>query len=157
MRFVTFQRHEFTEPGVLRGNEIASLLGAGFVDLAAVIAGGAAARERVDRWLERVPPGDIVNANQAALRAPMARPPKIVCVGLNYRDHAIESKMEIPSVPTIFAKFATAVIGPGDPIVLPQQLRQARLRGRVRLRGRPPRTPRPRRLAGRTTFSATRS
>jgi 2-keto-4-pentenoate hydratase/2-oxohepta-3-ene-1,7-dioic acid hydratase in catechol pathway len=41
-----------------------------------------------------------------------------MCVGLNYRDHAVESKMEIPSVPTIFAKYANAVIGPGDPIVL---------------------------------------
>jgi 2-keto-4-pentenoate hydratase/2-oxohepta-3-ene-1,7-dioic acid hydratase in catechol pathway len=41
-------------------------------------------------------------------------------VGLNYRDHAIESKMEIPKVPTIFSKYPTAVIGPGAPIVLPK-------------------------------------
>jgi 2-keto-4-pentenoate hydratase/2-oxohepta-3-ene-1,7-dioic acid hydratase in catechol pathway len=41
-------------------------------------------------------------------------------VGLNYRDHAEESKMPIPEVPTIFAKFPTAVIGPGEPIVLPK-------------------------------------
>jgi len=50
----------------------------------------------------------------------LPRPPKIICVGLNYRDHAIESKMEIPKVPTIFSKYPTAVIGPGDPIVLPK-------------------------------------
>jgi 2-keto-4-pentenoate hydratase/2-oxohepta-3-ene-1,7-dioic acid hydratase in catechol pathway len=54
------------------------------------------------------------------LRAPIPRPPKIICIGLNYRDHAAESKMEIPAVPTIFAKFPTAVIGPGEPIVLPK-------------------------------------
>jgi 2-keto-4-pentenoate hydratase/2-oxohepta-3-ene-1,7-dioic acid hydratase in catechol pathway len=47
-------------------------------------------------------------------------PAKIICVGLNYRDHAIESKMEIPTVPTIFSKFSSAVIGPGAPIVLPK-------------------------------------
>jgi 2-keto-4-pentenoate hydratase/2-oxohepta-3-ene-1,7-dioic acid hydratase in catechol pathway len=41
-------------------------------------------------------------------------------VGLNYRDHAIESGMDIPDVPTIFTKFPTAVIGSGDNIVLPR-------------------------------------
>jgi len=48
------------------------------------------------------------------------RPPKIICVGLNYRDHAMESNMEIPKVPTIFSKYATSVIGPGDTIRLPR-------------------------------------
>jgi 2-keto-4-pentenoate hydratase/2-oxohepta-3-ene-1,7-dioic acid hydratase in catechol pathway len=42
-------------------------------------------------------------------------------VGLNYRDHAIESGMEIPKVPTIFNKFATSIIGPGEKIVLPKK------------------------------------
>ena len=120
MRFVTFQRHQYTEPGVWRGDEIASLRGAGFEDLLAVVAGGAAAREKVDLWMQSVPWGDIVKAADVKLRAPLARPPKIVCVGLNYRDHAEESKMEIPSVPTIFAKFSTSVIGPGEDIVLPK-------------------------------------
>jgi 2-keto-4-pentenoate hydratase/2-oxohepta-3-ene-1,7-dioic acid hydratase in catechol pathway len=41
-------------------------------------------------------------------------------VGLNYRDHAIESKMEIPTRPTIFSKYANTVIGPGEDIVLPR-------------------------------------
>ena len=54
------------------------------------------------------------------LLAPIPRPPKLICVGLNYRDHAAEAKLEIPSVPTIFAKFSNVVIGPGDPIVIPQ-------------------------------------
>jgi acylpyruvate hydrolase len=54
-----------------------------------------------------------------AVLAPVPRPGKIVCVGLNYRDHAREAKMEVPASPIIFAKFATAVIGPGQPIVLP--------------------------------------
>jgi 2-keto-4-pentenoate hydratase/2-oxohepta-3-ene-1,7-dioic acid hydratase in catechol pathway len=120
MRFVTFQRHDYTEPGVLRGDEIASVRGAGFEDLLSIITGGAAAREKVDLWMQSVPGGDIVKAADVKLRAPLQRPPKIICVGLNYRDHAEESKMEIPSVPTIFCKFATAVIGPGEKIVLPK-------------------------------------
>jgi 2-keto-4-pentenoate hydratase/2-oxohepta-3-ene-1,7-dioic acid hydratase in catechol pathway len=58
------------------------------------------------------------------LLAPIPRPPKLICVGLNYRDHAIESKMEIPKTPTIFNKFPNVVIGPGDPIVLPKNSTQ---------------------------------
>jgi len=45
--------------------------------------------------------------------------PKIVCVGLNYRDHAGESKMELPKAPLLFGKFANALCGDGDAIVLP--------------------------------------
>jgi 2-keto-4-pentenoate hydratase/2-oxohepta-3-ene-1,7-dioic acid hydratase in catechol pathway len=55
----------------------------------------------------------------AALLAPIPDPPKIVCLGLNYRDHAIESKMAIPEEPILFSKFATALIGAGAEIVLP--------------------------------------
>lgn len=50
---------------------------------------------------------------------PIERPGKIVCVGLNYRDHAAESRMELPERPLLFAKWQTSLIGPGQPIVLP--------------------------------------
>ena len=61
---------------------------------------------------------------QVKLLAPIPRPPKLICVGLNYRDHAAESKMEVPTVPTIFNKFPSVVIGPGDAIVLPRVSRK---------------------------------
>jgi 2-keto-4-pentenoate hydratase/2-oxohepta-3-ene-1,7-dioic acid hydratase in catechol pathway len=51
--------------------------------------------------------------------APVPRPGKIICIGLNYRDHAAESNMPIPERPVVFSKFATAVIAPGEPVVLP--------------------------------------
>jgi len=44
---------------------------------------------------------------------------KIVCIGLNYRNHAIESGMEIPSEPIVFSKFTSAIVGPEEPICLP--------------------------------------
>jgi 2-keto-4-pentenoate hydratase/2-oxohepta-3-ene-1,7-dioic acid hydratase in catechol pathway len=47
------------------------------------------------------------------------RPGKIVCVGLNYRDHAQEQGVELPEAPLLFAKFTTSLIGPGDAIVIP--------------------------------------
>jgi 2-keto-4-pentenoate hydratase/2-oxohepta-3-ene-1,7-dioic acid hydratase in catechol pathway len=50
---------------------------------------------------------------------PIDRPGKIVCVGLNYRDHAEEQGAELPEEPLLFAKWPNALIGPGDPIVIP--------------------------------------
>ena len=56
---------------------------------------------------------------------PIERPGKIVCVGLNYRDHAEEQGAELPAAPLLFAKFPTALIGPGEPIVIPSIVQQA--------------------------------
>jgi 2-keto-4-pentenoate hydratase/2-oxohepta-3-ene-1,7-dioic acid hydratase in catechol pathway len=50
---------------------------------------------------------------------PIDRPGKIVCVGLNYRDHAEEQGAELPAEPLLFAKWPNTLIGPGDPIVIP--------------------------------------
>ena len=120
MQFVTFERNGSAEPGVIRGSNVIGLKGAGFPTLLAVLEGGFTARRQVENWLAKPPADAVVPLASARLLAPIPRPPKIICVGLNYRDHAIESKMEIPKVPTIFAKFSTAVIGPGAPIVLPK-------------------------------------
>jgi 2,4-didehydro-3-deoxy-L-rhamnonate hydrolase len=53
------------------------------------------------------------------MTVPIPRPGKIVCVGLNYKDHAEEQGVELPAAPLFFAKYPTALIGPGDPIVIP--------------------------------------
>ncbi len=53
------------------------------------------------------------------LHAPLTNPPRVFAIGLNYRDHAAETKMAIPSAPVVFFKMPTAIIGPGDAIVLP--------------------------------------
>jgi 2-keto-4-pentenoate hydratase/2-oxohepta-3-ene-1,7-dioic acid hydratase in catechol pathway len=50
---------------------------------------------------------------------PIERPGKIVCVGLNYRDHAEEQGAELPDAPLLFAKWPSSVIGPGEAIVIP--------------------------------------
>ncbi len=55
----------------------------------------------------------------ATLAAPVPDPQKIICIGLNYRDHAEESGQEIPQAPMWFAKFQNSLIGSGAPIVLP--------------------------------------
>jgi len=63
--------------------------------------------------------GWLVTAEAAYWFAPVPRPGKIVCVGLNYRDHAEESGLAVPKVPVIFSKFPTCVIAPGEPVVIP--------------------------------------
>lgn len=71
-------------------------------------------------WLER-------NASSAPrvdpslrLGPPIHRPSKIVCVGLNFRDHAAESGMQIPAEPVLFFKATSALVGPNDPLVIPK-------------------------------------
>src|SRR5438876_9442152 len=64
--------------------------------------------------------GKAVKLSAIKLQAPIPRPGKIICIGLNYRDHAIESNLPIPEYPVVFAKFSNAVIGPGEAIVLPK-------------------------------------
>ncbi len=58
--------------------------------------------------------------SEAQLLAPIANPDKLFCLGLNYRDHAIESKIEIPTSPVIFSKMSNAIVGPGESVVLPR-------------------------------------
>ncbi len=58
-------------------------------------------------------------ANTVKLRAPVGDPRKVICIGLNYKDHARESGAPIPPEPVLFSKFPTAVIAHGEPIVLP--------------------------------------
>jgi 2-keto-4-pentenoate hydratase/2-oxohepta-3-ene-1,7-dioic acid hydratase in catechol pathway len=50
----------------------------------------------------------------------MARPSKIVCIGLNFRDHAAESQMDLPTEPVVFFKSTTALVGPDDDLVMPK-------------------------------------
>jgi len=64
--------------------------------------------------------GFVTDLSACALGSPVPRPGKIVAVGLNYRDHAAEARLEVPASPVIFAKFPTAVIGSGASIVLPR-------------------------------------
>jgi 2-keto-4-pentenoate hydratase/2-oxohepta-3-ene-1,7-dioic acid hydratase in catechol pathway len=61
----------------------------------------------------RVPAG-------ARIGPPLARPSKIVCIGLNFRDHAAESNMDLPKEPVMFFKSTTALVGPDDDLVIPK-------------------------------------
>jgi len=59
-------------------------------------------------------------SNDVRLASPIARPSKIVCIGLNYRDHAEETGAKIPEEPIIFMKSTTAIVGPNDAVMIPK-------------------------------------
>ncbi len=62
-----------------------------------------------------------IQLDQVRLAVPVPTPSKIIGIGLNYRDHAAETGQELPTRPTVFAKFPNALTGPYDPIVLPAE------------------------------------
>jgi 2-keto-4-pentenoate hydratase/2-oxohepta-3-ene-1,7-dioic acid hydratase in catechol pathway len=63
---------------------------------------------------------DIVALEDVRLLAPVPDPDKILCIGLNYRDHAEETGMPAPPAPIVFAKFRNSLAGAGEPVVLPE-------------------------------------
>lgn len=120
MRLVTFDDGSGPQAGVLLGEEIVAgqtvaaptptvrgLLGA--LDAAGLAALGEAAAAAS----ERIP------VSAVRLLPPVPDPEKIICMGLNYRDHAEEAHQEIPEHPRWFAKFANSLVGDGADVVLP--------------------------------------
>lgn len=76
--------------------------------------------EKLKVWLEKNKDHCPKVPDTVRLGAPMARPSKIVCVGLNYAKHAEESGMEPPKEPVLFFKASSAIVGPYDDIRLPK-------------------------------------
>jgi acylpyruvate hydrolase len=91
----------------------ATVDGRTFDDLPALLLAADAAPERIDRGAALGRPAE------AALLAPVGRPRKIICVGLNYRAHAAESGQPEPPAPPLFPKWDNALAGPFDDVPLP--------------------------------------
>ena len=120
MRLVTYDDGSGIHAGILVGEQVVPASAAGApadsvrgileaLDAAGLVQLGekaAGADERIDR-------------SSVRLLAPVPDPEKIICLGLNYRDHAAEANKEIPENPMWFAKFANSLIGDGEEIVLP--------------------------------------
>jgi 2,4-didehydro-3-deoxy-L-rhamnonate hydrolase len=75
---------------------------------------------KLRNWLARQGASALRVRRSVRLGPPICRPSKIVCIGLNFRDHAEESGMEIPKEPVIFFKATSALVGPNDPLVIPK-------------------------------------
>jgi 2-keto-4-pentenoate hydratase/2-oxohepta-3-ene-1,7-dioic acid hydratase in catechol pathway len=76
----------------------------------------AADDKTVAQWMKQ---GRVVALEDARLCAPVPRPGKLICIGLNYRDHALEQGVAVPESPIVFSKFTTSIVGPEDQVVVP--------------------------------------
>jgi 2-keto-4-pentenoate hydratase/2-oxohepta-3-ene-1,7-dioic acid hydratase in catechol pathway len=102
-------------PGALveEAGQVVDLTAMGFSDGLAAISAGI---HRIDQ------PGAHPShkLSEVRLHAPLTNPPRMFAIGLNYRDHAAETKMALPNAPVVFFKMSTAIIGPGEAIALPK-------------------------------------
>jgi 2-keto-4-pentenoate hydratase/2-oxohepta-3-ene-1,7-dioic acid hydratase in catechol pathway len=102
-------------PGALleEDNLVVDLTAAGCADALAVIGAGVTAVGEPGTYAGH-------KLDQVRLHAPLANPPRLFAIGLNYREHAIETKMAFPDFPVVFFKLQTSIVGPGEAIVLPR-------------------------------------
>ncbi len=75
---------------------------------------------RLKNWLSNNQASCPVVSNEVRLGPPTTRPSKIICIGLNYSDHAKESNMQLPPEPVVFFKATSAICGPNDPLIIPR-------------------------------------
>lgn len=79
-----------------------------------------ALRHGVD--LANAPARSTLPTSEVRVLAPVGAPSKVICVGLNYRDHATESGIEVPAAPLLFSKAPSSIVGPNDPILIDPSL-----------------------------------
>ena len=92
------------------------------VDLSEVLPASGWTSDDLARASEAVAGGDLpaVPLDGVRVGAPVARPGIVVCIGLNYRDHAAETGAELPSEPVVFLKMPSTVVGPNDTVLIPR-------------------------------------
>jgi len=116
MKLIRFGEVGFEKPGVIIDNkyyDVSSLVNDYNEDF---FAGDAIAKLAADVKNANLPEVD----KNVRLGAALARPSKIVCVGLNYKDHAAETNAPIPAEPILFFKATSAIVGPNDDLVIPK-------------------------------------
>ncbi|MEJ6011084.1 fumarylacetoacetate hydrolase family protein [Novosphingobium aquae] len=99
----------------LAGGKVTIAYGDAIADLDAHIAAGTLAEAGA-----KAAAGEAVDEGSLTFLSPLVRPSKIICLGLNYRDHAEEAGLGIPEFPVLFARFPSSLIGHGAPIILPK-------------------------------------
>ncbi len=116
MKLISFRQSDGSvRSGVLDGATVKPLMRSGGDDALAFIAGGEATPQY---------DGPAIRLDAVALLAPLLHPPRIFGIGLNYREHAAESKMVVQAVPTVFLKLTSSVSGPDADILLPSNATQ---------------------------------
>src|SRR5688500_18952551 len=116
MRLIRFREAGAEKPGVVMEDQLFDVQGFGEdYDEKFFASGGL---QRLQQFLERARLRPL--EKNVELAPPFARPSKIICIGLNYADHARETGATLPSEPVVFLKSTTALCGPNDDIVIPK-------------------------------------
>lgn len=119
MKLIRFGERGNEKPGLLLEDGTRVDVSASGMDYDVEFFGGDGV-ERLRRWVEKNAAGLPPVEFSVRLGAAICRPSKIVCIGLNYKDHAAETKQPIPTEPVIFLKATTALTGPNDPVMMPK-------------------------------------
>ncbi|MGE6716926.1 fumarylacetoacetate hydrolase family protein [Peribacillus frigoritolerans] len=124
MKIATFSVQTEQHIGLLKDDQIISLTALGPEEFPACmkkfIERGSELRSRAEQLIEqRVNDDAIFKLSEVNILPPIAKPDKIICVGLNYFDHCKETGMEPPESPVIFSKYANAIAGHNDAIEIP--------------------------------------
>jgi 2,4-didehydro-3-deoxy-L-rhamnonate hydrolase len=118
MKLIRFGEPGTERPGVLLNGERIDVSAFGS-DYNEAFFGGDGLR-RLSDWLKQSGAKAPRVGGGVRLGTPVCRPSKIVCIGLNFRDHAAETGAKIPQEPVIFFKSTTSLVGPNDPLMIPK-------------------------------------
>ncbi len=121
MRLITFEKDGRPALGIVRGERVADISALDPdvpQDWPTVFAKGVL--ERLRAMSESVPEERLIPYEGLRLLPPIPQPPKILCVGLNYTDHAEETGAKIPTIPIFFIRFPTSIVGHEAPLVMPK-------------------------------------
>ncbi|MDP8981110.1 MAG: fumarylacetoacetate hydrolase family protein [Acidobacteriota bacterium] len=113
MRFLTYSKDGVSGLALKKGADWVSLPG---LHLLEVLRGG---DEGLTSAAKAAARGSILDPSTLVYLPPIAAPPKIVCVGMNYKDHVNEAKRQPPTHPTYFGRFTQTLIGHGHPLIRP--------------------------------------
>lgn len=132
MRFIMFQGNDGLGIGVRTADGALHGLHEGAKNypgtLQSLIEAGPACLEAAHATLKAAP---AVDESRMGYCPPLARPGKIICVGLNYSDHSAESGFKQPDYPTLFGRFASSLVGHGEPMVRPVLSEQLDYEGEI--------------------------
>jgi 2-keto-4-pentenoate hydratase/2-oxohepta-3-ene-1,7-dioic acid hydratase in catechol pathway len=123
MKLIRFRDGGEVKPGLLIDNEYYDASGFGEDYNEAFLESGGL--QRLEQFIADNKTGLKKLSSDVELDVPIARPSKIICIGLNYADHAKETGAAIPKEPIIFFKATTALIGPNDDVVLPRNSKKS--------------------------------
>jgi 2-keto-4-pentenoate hydratase/2-oxohepta-3-ene-1,7-dioic acid hydratase in catechol pathway len=122
MRLITFRKGKEARIGVARDGEVVDLAIAAPKlpgDMVGLLGSGKAGLAAAAKAVKSAKAKAVVKGKINYL-PPIPNPPKIICVGLNYRDHAAEASMKPPEFPVLFLRVATTLVGHGQPLICPK-------------------------------------